>query len=241
MKKKSIMKLLWPVTEASLDQVAGARIGRRQAMRILGWLLGAVLVVASATGAQAETRKTRQNRQRAEAYCADKRAAGEECKVSKTVGCGVGWTKDRKFRDGGNAYYACKRTAYHNASESNKQECLAWCRGHSDRCVACSTKPGCGIGFKRVKRFGGQGNNWYACEARYAGNKAECEAWCADNEQCVRCYPTVGCGVGQTSMKKFDTYRSSATYGDWTDFFVMLGEAAANMFDGSAWYACKRR
>lgn len=207
-------------------------------MRPVALAIAGLVVVSSVGQAQAETARTRRNRERAEARCAERRAAGVECKVSPTVGCGVGWTKDQRFRDGGNAYYTCKRNTYGHDSEENRQECLAWCEARPEECSACSSRLGCGPGFKQIRKFGGPGKNWYACKARHQGNKAACEAWCAENSQCVGCDPSVGCGAGRTSIKKFDDYyHPSAT----SSFLIWAGETIADVFDGSAWYACRRR
>ncbi len=196
------------------------------------WIVVAAIALW-AVEAQAETRKTRNNRQAAEAWCAAKKAEGVDCKVAKTSGCGVGWTKAKRFREGGNAYYACERNRYGNASEQNKAECTAWCAENPSRCKACSRTAGCGYGYKQEKKFGGRGKNWYACDALWKDSRGICRRWCNDHEICSKCAPAVGCGRGFTALKGFDEWRETYFGG----FGIM--EAIVNTFDGSRWYACK--
>ncbi len=117
------------------------------------WIVVAAIALW-AVEAQAETRKTRNNRQAAEAWCAAKKAEGVDCKVAKTSGCGVGWTKAKRFREGGNAYYACERNRYGNASEQNKAECTAWCAENPSRGKACTRPAGGRNGDKQEKKRG---------------------------------------------------------------------------------------
>ena len=60
------------------------------------------------TDSFAASKKSEKNKKNAEAYCAQQEAKGLPCKVSKTAGCGPRWKDAKRFRNGGNAWYACK-------------------------------------------------------------------------------------------------------------------------------------
>ncbi len=105
------------------------------------------------------------NKRKAQNYCKQLTKKGTPCKVSAWVGCGPGWTKAKAFRGRGKDYFACKKTKFANKSDENKKNCQNWCEKTRD-CEKCSPLPGCGIGFKKAKKFGGKGKNWYACKKR---------------------------------------------------------------------------
>jgi hypothetical protein len=91
----------------------------------------------------------------------------------------------------------------------NKADCREWCGNHADDgCVKCSTKAGCGSGYKAMKHFRGRGRNYHACKLNNFGrrgeeNHQECEAWCDGNQNCEKCSTIVGCGSGYNNMKSF--------------------------------------
>jgi hypothetical protein len=53
--------------------------------------------------------------------------------------------------------------SYKKASKRNKQECKEWCATNPN-CRKCTNFTTCGLGVKTLKRFGGAGENWYACQ-----------------------------------------------------------------------------
>jgi len=102
------------------------------------------------------------NRQACKEWC-DNEASCEKC--STHPGCGRGYGPLRTFRGPGHNYYACSKNNRGAAGDINKRECEAWC-GRNDECTKCSNRPGCGRGYKRIKKFGGRGANWHARHKR---------------------------------------------------------------------------
>jgi hypothetical protein len=92
---------------------------------------------------------------------------GKGCsQCSRLPGCGVGHKTVKSFTGAGRNWYACKkRTRYQDASRQNQKDCEDWCE-ENDSCDKCSKNPGCGSGYKRIKKFGGKGKNWYGCRKR---------------------------------------------------------------------------
>lgn len=85
---------------------------------------------------------------------------------SRLPGCGAGHKTVKAFTGAGRNWYACKkRPSYSDASRRNEEECKDWCEDN-DSCDKCSKKPGCGVGYKKIKTFGGRGKNWYGCRKR---------------------------------------------------------------------------
>ncbi len=102
------------------------------------------------------------------ALCQDWCAAHpDKCaKCSKHVGCGVGYSKIKSWKDAGKNYYACEKSLTRTqATKDHKAACEKWCSEHSE-CAKCSTKVGCGVGYKKIKSWTGYGKNWYACKKR---------------------------------------------------------------------------
>lgn len=91
-------------------------------------------------------------------WCA---SSGSCVKCSDKPRCGRGFTRLRSFSgSGGREHYACKAFG-----EDNHEACNDWCDENSS-CAKCSTKYGCGSGYKRLKSFTGVGRNWHGCEHR---------------------------------------------------------------------------
>ncbi len=98
-----------------------------------------------------------------EAWCDRNKPRCHDC--SAVVGCGIGKSPLKTFRGPGRNVHACTVNAYGQNSEQNKLDCDRWCAA-TRQCTKCSTKPGCGRGYKRIKKFGGRGKNHYACRKR---------------------------------------------------------------------------
>ncbi len=139
--------------------------------------------------------------------CQDFCKSDKECKkCSKLPGCGSGYSPMATFKFHKTDYwYACRKNAWGNLSERNKQACLEYCEEH-DQCKKCSKHVGCGQGYEKIMSFVGEGKNWHACKKTLHQrlsdrNKAECEEWCGNNELCEKCSTLNECGQGYTSMK----------------------------------------
>jgi hypothetical protein len=100
------------------------------------------------------------------------------------------------------------------SSNWNRDECLKWCDENNDLCSKCSTNRRCGVDLAAVKSWKGRGRNWHACAWRStikARNRADCEAYCAENpDECVECKTNKGCGTGLTAMKSFRLGKKSS-------------------------------
>jgi hypothetical protein len=107
----------------------------------------------------AERKRSKGNREKCEKWCKESRKCA---KCDTNVGCGVGYKKIKSFTKGGTNWYACGER---KRSQDHRQACEEWCRARSE-CAKCSTKRGCGIGYKRLKSWTGKGTNWHACERR---------------------------------------------------------------------------
>ncbi len=148
------------------------------------------------------------NESAARAYCNDKAKDGIPCKVSKWVGCGTGWTKDKRFNEHrGKDWFTCKKTKFAQDAEQNRKDCQEWCGKNKD-CEKCANWSGCGVGYEKFKSFRGSGKDWFACKktARRVGSeqsKAACEEWCKDNRDCEKCSKLPGCGYGFKGAKRF--------------------------------------
>ena len=106
------------------------------------------------------------------------------------------------------------------ATAGNKSRCLDWCQ-YRDRCEFCSTNPGCGVGYTRMKRFGGSGRNWHACRSRNTAfgrgsrrSRERCLEWCRNHQEpgkgklepgqvCNFCSPMPFCGINAHRLKTF--------------------------------------
>ncbi len=95
-------------------------------------------------------------------WCA---AHSETCKHCRTGSCGTGYSPVKTFRGKGKNVRACVKNTYGQASSNNRKDCERWCAATA-ACAKCSVSSGCGRGYKRIKRFGGRGKNWYGCKKR---------------------------------------------------------------------------
>jgi hypothetical protein len=113
----------------------------------------------------------------------------------------------KSFKKGTGNWYACGLSEYGKASKENADNCLAWCKNSDfyvyDPCVKCSSRPGCGTGFKILEKFSDnkKGKTWRACAPRNV--RKECESYCKRTNECEFCSQLAGCGKGYTSMKTF--------------------------------------
>jgi hypothetical protein len=107
----------------------------------------------------AELKRSKGNREKCEKWCKESRKCA---KCDTNIGCGVGYTKIKSWTKGGTNWYACGER---KRSRDHRSACEEWCRARSE-CAKCSTKYGCGIGYKRIKSWTGRGTNWHACERR---------------------------------------------------------------------------
>lgn len=108
----------------------------------------------------AERKRSKGNRERCESWC---REHSNCVKCDTNIGCGVGFKKINSFTKGGTNWYACRERG--GGSRSHRESCEEWCQARSE-CAKCSTKRGCGIGYKRLKSWTGKGTNWHACTRR---------------------------------------------------------------------------
>jgi len=180
--------------------------------------------------------ETQKNKNDCLAWCRQNEDKGCEFCRDK-LGCGAGYNSLKMFGGGGENFYACANRD--KLSQMRKQECLSWCRAHIEDqgCTNCSTAVGCGQGFKVLKRFLGEGENWHACQIRAA--RAECEGFCRGHKpECEFCSANPGCGVGFTSMQTFKGYEDS---GLWDDSFIWLIVDSAIQSFKKNWYACKKK
>ena len=99
-------------------------------------------------------------------------------------------------------------------SKENKAACERWCNENKPACAFCDSNAFCGgknhqaRKYDVIKSFKKGTGNWYACglseyERESQKNKAECEAYCKQNEGCEFCKDRVGCGDKYTAMKTF--------------------------------------
>lgn len=107
----------------------------------------------------AELKRSAGNHQKCEKWC---REHSNCAKCDTNVGCGEGYKKIHSFTEGGTNWYACEERS---RSRSHREACEEWCKARSE-CAKCSTKRGCGVGFKTIKSWTGKGTNWHACERR---------------------------------------------------------------------------
>ena len=105
------------------------------------------------------------NKDACETWC---KAHKPQCvKCDDNITCGTGYKRIISFTGPGSKnYHACEKTAYKSGSEANKAECETWCNNNKPACVKCSTHIGCGIGYEKMKTFGGTGDNWFACKKK---------------------------------------------------------------------------
>lgn len=114
------------------------------------------------------------------------------------------------------------RINHGNEISMYKINCNNWCDNNKPRCVFCSKKSDCGAGYDDIKKWGGKGINWHACEKRRSrdeatkSNEEACKAWCNANSNCKYCSTNKGCGYKHESMKS------------WTGY-------------GKNWHACRKR
>lgn len=150
-----------------------------------------------------------------EAWCKDWCArAGDNCKMcSSLAGCGPGYEAIKSFKSATKNWYACRQRDTHrsHASEANREACEQWCRNHTE-CVTCSTKVGCGKGYRHLKSWTGYGNNWHACAKRGPSerdqasdaNHQACQNWCNSHRpECIKCSTLKGCGTGFKNLKSW--------------------------------------
>lgn len=88
--------------------------------------------------------------------------------------------------------------------QSNYVACKRYCDS-DPTCVKCSTKKGCGPGYKNLRSYTGHGTNYHACAElkRSSGNHEKCESWCREHSNCVKCDTNRGCGVGFKHLKSW--------------------------------------
>jgi hypothetical protein len=83
-------------------------------------------------------------------------------RCSKKSGCGKGYRKLKGWTGRGENWYACeKREKTDPASQNNKAACREYCKGKYG--CKCKNRP-CHHTYKKLKTFGGRGENWYACD-----------------------------------------------------------------------------
>ena len=115
----------------------------------LALVMGLALTAAPAL-AQAQTQDS--PKEACAEWC---KAHPDKCiKCSPMLGCGASYKKIKSFRGKGKNYYACAKI-----KNPNKEACRKWCKEHPDKCVKCSSKAGCGVGYKKIKSFGGKGKS----------------------------------------------------------------------------------
>lgn len=111
------------------------------------------------------------------------------------------------FKKGSGNWYACGLSERERASRENERQCRQWCE-NNERCEHCSSRSGCGKGYKRMGTWDNGGNSWHACEAKNWGtrNKVKCEAWCKNKKYCSHCSSLKFCGPHFNPMKDWDGY-----------------------------------
>ena len=132
-----------------------------------GWFgIGIILVALMfIPNSYAASKKTKRNKANAEAYCREMEAQGIPCKVSPTSGCGMGWEKAKRFRDGGNAWYACKKNKFGQGSDENKRKAEEKCAEYRRKYGGdCRVDEGlCPQGYRSYAEFKKGGRNYRAC------------------------------------------------------------------------------
>jgi len=162
----------------------------------------------------------------------------ESCKT--TAGCGAGYAAIKMFGGRGENWYACANRD--KLSQLRKQECEDWCEDHRtsiNPCLKCSSKTGCGSGYRVAKRFQGEGENWNACE--FISSRSQCETYCnAHKPECAFCSGNPGCGAGYTSMETFKGKDISGEFvgGLGITDSILSGIATALQKNS---YACKKK
>ncbi len=113
------------------------------------------------------TEASRQNKDACIRWCKDH----SQCLAcSSRISCAKGYRHLKTFGGLGANWYACGRPrtpsdAFDRASAKNKAACEKWCSSNPS-CTKCSTRIGCGRGFKRLKSWRRRGRNWHACGER---------------------------------------------------------------------------
>ncbi len=107
----------------------------------------------------AEKARSKGNHDACMAWC----NANDNCRKCDTNrACGVGYERLKSWTGSGTNWHAC---AEKQRSQDNHAACAAYCEQNPD-CVKCSTKYGCGRGYKRMDSWTGRGTNWHACKKR---------------------------------------------------------------------------
>lgn len=187
-----------------------------------------------ACGLSEYARESQKNKTDCEAWCRQ----DERCEFCKDkVGCGINYASIKMFGGRGENWYACANRD--RLSQLRKQECDTWCEANrddiTDPCIKCSSASGCGRGYKVIKRFQGEGENWNACA--YIVSREECENFCKNSAECEFCSDNPGCGAGYTSMK---TFRGLAEYDyDYSIILSAIGRFGQRFMKN--WYACKKK
>ena len=126
-------------------------------------------------------------------------------------------------------------------SSENKAECETWCEANrddiSDPCIKCSSVVGCGRGYKVIKRFQGEGENWNACT--FIASREECEDYCKKAKPaCEFCSNKKACGKeGYISMRTFKGFELSSLDHSIVAYY---GTTFLNAFIEN-WYACEKK
>jgi hypothetical protein len=106
-----------------------------------------------------EREGSRDNHEECNTWCA---ARADCAKCSTELNCGLGYERVASFTTNGTNWYACREAA---RSRGDHEACLEWCGAHSE-CDRCSTRLGCGIGYRQIRNWTSGGTNWYACAER---------------------------------------------------------------------------
>jgi hypothetical protein len=148
---------------------------------------------------------SQKNKADCEAYCKKKDWWCKFCRSS--IGCGSGYTTYKIFSGKGENWYACGLTSREYKTRANKDECYEFCENNAD-CDFCSSNMSCkpwsgGFSAEYLKKFGGGGENWYACRYTARGlltqeRQKECEKMCESSDFCDFCTTSRGnCASGK--------------------------------------------
>jgi hypothetical protein len=179
---------------------------RNLVMAMLALALGLVFVLGPGQAWAGKYKDaSRQNKMDCQIWC-NKKADCEFC--SKKSGCGQGYTSIQSWTGRGKNWYACaKRETRREAGQRHREECHKWC-DNNPACFMCSTKTGCGLGYRVLKSWTGRGNNYYACERREKKdrasqyNKEACNEYCKSKGYTCKCHNRL-CHHSQKKVKTF--------------------------------------
>ena len=180
------------------------------------WVFTGILAMFLLTLAAPENAlsKSEENKAACEKWCNANKPTCEKC--YRNTSCGGRWYEVIKsFKKGTGNWYACGLSKYARESMKNEDECEKWCNNNPD-CNFCSQSSACNfmetLNGSRLKKFGGRGNNWYACRyttrALFAKERLEqCTEMCKNWEACHHC-TTKSCGAG---FKIIGTFRGKGS------------------------------